>query len=64
MAVLNAVQGDSLFLFSDNGRVSIDEKGITTFTKDAKGNDRYQRPNDTEWNNRILQEIRKETKEH
>jgi inosine-uridine nucleoside N-ribohydrolase len=64
MAVLNAVQGDSLFQFSDNGRVSIDEKGITPFTKDAKGNDRYQRPNDTEWNNRILQEIRKETKEH
>lgn len=64
MAVLNAVQGDSLFQFSDNGRVSIDKDGVTTFTKDAKGNDRYQLPNDSAWNDMVLQIIRKETKEH
>ena len=64
MAVLNAVQGDSLFQFSDNGRVSIDKNGVTTFTKDAKGNDRYQLPNDSAWNDMALQTIRKETKDH
>ena len=64
MAVLNAVQGDSMFQLSERGRVSIDAKGITTFTPDPAGNDRFQLPNAPEWNNNVLQMIRSETLKH
>lgn len=64
MATLNAVQGDSLFSYSERGRVSISKEGITTFTKDPEGNDRYQLPGDSAWNDGMLQTIRQQTLEH
>lgn len=58
MPVLNAVYGDSLFNISDRGRVTFNKDGITTFTKDPKGNDRYQIKGDKQWNAEMLQRIR------
>ncbi len=64
MATFNAIQGDSLFSFSERGKVSLSEDGVTTFTEAPDGNDRYQLPGDSAWNSAMLQTIRKQTLEH
>ncbi len=40
-SVLCAVEGDKWFTLSDKGHISVDDKGITTFTPDEKGDRRY-----------------------
>jgi len=64
MATFNAIQGDSLFSFSERGKVSLSEDGVTTFTEDPDGNERYQLPGDSAWNSAMLQTIREQTLMH
>jgi hypothetical protein len=40
-SVLYAVRPKDSFSLSPNGRVTLDEKGVTTFTEDANGPHRY-----------------------
>ena len=59
MAVLNAVNGNDDFLLSQRGFVTLTDNAETIFTPDPKGNCRYQLPRDKEWNDKVLEEIRR-----
>ena len=59
MAVINAVEGNDVFTLSQRGTVSLTPQAETIFTPDATGNCRYQRPGSTNWNNSMLEKIRK-----
>ncbi len=58
LAVIHAVEGDTLFTLSGRGYVSITPQAETIFTPSTKGNCRYQLPGSTEWNQMMLQKIR------
>jgi len=58
MAVIHAVEGDSLFTLSDRGHVVITPQAETIFTPSTMGNCRYQLPGTAEWNSRMLEKIR------
>ena len=58
MAVINAVEGDSLFVLSERGLVSILPNGETPFSPSPTGNCRYQMPGDDAWATTMLQKIR------
>ena len=58
LAVIHAVEGDTLFTLSERGYVSITPQAETIFTPSTKGNCRYQLPGSTEWNQMMLQKIR------
>ena len=58
LAVIHAVEGDSLFALSERGYVSITPRAETIFTPSTKGNCRYQLPGSAEWNQMMLQKIR------
>ena len=64
MAVINAVEGDSLFILSERGTVSITPNGETPFTPSATGNCRYQLPADSAWAARMLAKIRSVNQKH
>ena len=44
--MINAVEGDSLFAFSERGLVTVSGKGETFFTPSPTGNIRHQLPRD------------------
>lgn len=58
MAVINAVEGDSLFLLSERGTISILPNAETPFTPSPTGNCRYQLPSDAPWAAMMLEKIR------
>lgn len=62
MAVIHAVEGDTVFSLSERGTVSITPQAETIFTPSATGNCRYQLPGTADWNARMLQKIRNHTK--
>ena len=59
MAVIQAVEGDSLFNLSQRGTISITSGAETIFTPSAEGNCRYQLPGDETWNSGMLEKIRR-----
>ena len=59
MTVVNAVEGDNLFTFSERGTIVINDKAETTFTPSSTGNCRYQRPGTKAWAAAMLEKIRK-----
>ena len=62
MAVINAVEGDSLFSLSGRGTVTLTDRAETIFTPSPTGNCRYQLPGDAAWNAAMLERIRTFTK--
>ncbi|MBQ5996539.1 MAG: DUF3089 domain-containing protein [Bacteroidales bacterium] len=62
MAVIEAVEGDSIFSLSERGTVSFTSKAETIFTPSATGNCRYQLPGTEAWNAAMLERIRNATK--
>ena len=64
MAVIQAVEGDSLFALSPRGTVQLTDNAETPFTPSATGHCRYQLPGDAAWNARMLQKIRNHTMVH
>ena len=58
LAVINAVEGDSLFALSPRSTMTITDRAETLFTPSATGNCRYQLPGDAEWNAAMLEHIR------
>ena len=63
MAVIHAVESDSLFTLSERGHVIITPQAETIFTPSPTGNCRYQLPGTAEWNRSILEKIRESGKE-
>ena len=59
MAVINAVEGDKAFTLSQRGTVSLTPQAETIFKPDVTGNCRYQLPGSSDWNNTMLEKIRK-----
>lgn len=62
MAVIHAVEGDTVFQLSERGNVVITPQAETIFTPSANGNCRYQIPGSDEWNRMMLQKIRYSSK--
>ena len=62
MAVIEAVEGDSIFSLSERGTVSFTSKAETIFTPSASGNCRYQLPGTEAWNAAMLERIRNATR--
>ena len=58
MPVIQAVEGDELFLLSERGTVEFREDAMTVFTPSATGNCRYQKAKNTTWNQAMLDKIR------
>ncbi|MBQ3752385.1 MAG: nucleoside hydrolase [Prevotella sp.] len=58
LAVINAVEGDSLFTLSERGTVSVTDDAETVFTASPTGNCRYQKPGDATWNAAMLERVR------
>lgn len=64
MAVINAVESDSLFSLSERGLVSILPNGETPFSPSPTGNCRYQMPGGDAWAVAMLEKIRTVNKIH
>lgn len=64
MAVINAVEGDSLFSLSGRGFVSITADAETPFSPSPVGNCRYQLPGDSAWAASMLEMIRTVNRMH
>lgn len=62
MAVIQAVEGDDLFTLSPRGSVSLTPQAGTLFTPSATGNCRYQLPGTADWNDQMLEKIRRYNK--
>jgi len=62
MAVIQAVEGDDLFTLSPRGSVSLTPQAETLFTPSATGNCRYQLPGTADWNDQMLEKIRRYNK--
>ena len=58
MAVIQAVEGDSLFALSPRGTVQFTDNAETLFTPSATGHCRYQLPRDAAWTAAMLDRIR------
>jgi hypothetical protein len=58
MAVIQAVEGDELFLLSERGNVEFTEDAMTVFTSSETGNCRYQKAKNTTWNQAMPDKIR------
>ena len=58
LTAINAVEGNSLFTFSERGFVTVNNKGETFFTLTPTGNIRYHLPKDAVWNADMLERIR------
>ncbi|MBQ9660836.1 MAG: nucleoside hydrolase [Bacteroidales bacterium] len=57
-AVINAVEGDTLYKLSPRGWVTLTPNGETLFKEDPNGNARYQYPGDPVWCDMVLKYIR------
>ena len=62
MAVIHAVEGDSLFTLSPRGTVTLTPKAETIFTPSDTGNCRYQLPGSADWSAAMLEKIRRYNK--
>lgn len=62
MAVIHAVEGDSLFTLSPHGTVTFTPKAETIFTPSDTGNCRYQLPCSADWSAAMLEKIRRYNK--
>lgn len=62
MAVIHAVEGDSLFTLSPRGTVTLTPKAETIFTPSDTGNCRYQLPGSADWYAAMLEKIRRYNK--
>jgi hypothetical protein len=58
LTVINAVEGDDLFMLSDRGTVALNDDGTVIFTFSATGNSRVQIPGDDAWRAAMLEKIR------
>lgn len=63
MSAINAVEGDSLFSFSERGSVQLTDKAETIFTPSPTGNCRYQLPGNSTWAAAMLERIRTTNKQ-
>lgn len=60
LTAINAVEGNSLFAFSERGFVTVSDKGETFFTPSPSGHVRYHLPpDDVSWNTAMLERIRR-----
>ena len=64
LTVINAVEGDDLFMLSDRGTVELNDDGMVIFTFSATGNSRVQMPVDDAWRAAMLEMIRNVNKIH
>jgi hypothetical protein len=64
MVVINAVEGDVPFKFSERGFVTLTDNAETIFHPDATGDCRYQYPGNATWNADMLEKIRQMNKIH
>ena len=62
MAVIHAVEGDSLFTLSPRGIVTLTPKAETIFTPSDTGNCHYQLPGSADWSAAMLEKIRRYNK--
>lgn len=62
MAVIHAVEGDSLFTLSPRGTVTLTPKAETIFTPSDTVNCRYQLPGSADWSAAMLEKIRRYNK--
>ena len=62
LAVINAVEGDDLFVMSEPGVVTLTAKYGTSFAPSPTGNERYQKPGSRAWCDEMLEKIRKYTR--
>lgn len=58
LTVINAVEGDDLFMLSDRGTVALNDDGTVIFTFSATGNSRVQIPGDDAWRAAMQEKIR------
>ena len=58
LTVINAVEGDDLFMLSERGIVGLNDDGSVSFTLSATGNSRFQMPGDDAWRSAMLEIIR------
>ena len=63
MPVIQAVEGDALFSFSERGTVTLTDKAETIFTPSATGTCRYQLPGSEAWAAQMLEKIRHANKQ-
>ena len=64
LTVINAVEGDDLFMLSGRGTVALNDDGTVIFTFSVKGNSRVQMPGDDAWRAAMLEKIRNVNKTH
>ena len=64
LTVINAVEGDDLFMLSDRGTVALNDDATVVFTLSATGNSRVQMPGDDAWRAVMLEKIRNVNKIH
>ncbi|MGX8713784.1 MAG: nucleoside hydrolase [bacterium] len=64
LAVINAIEGDSLFTLSERGTVTMTEDNHLPFTPSPTGNCRYQMSGTAAWNATMLEKIRTYNKIH
>ena len=64
MVVINAVEGDVPFKFSERGFVTLTDNAETIFHPDATGDCRYQYPGNATWNADMLEKNRQMNKIH
>ena len=64
LTVINAVEGDDLFMLSERGTVMLNDDGTVSFTPSATGNSRFQMPGDDAWRAAMLEIIRNVNKIH
>ena len=64
LTVINAVEGDDLFMLSNRGTVALNDDGTVIFTLSATGNSRVQMPGNDAWRAVMLEKIRNVNKTH
>ncbi len=58
LTVINAVEGNDLFMLSERGIVGLNDDGSVIFTPSATDNSRFQMPGDDAWRSAMLEIIR------
>lgn len=58
LVIINAVEGNSLFNFSERGIVTFTDEAVTLFAPSANGPYRYQLPGNDAWNTTMLNKIK------
>ena len=64
LTVIQAIEGDSLFVMSERGTVTVTDGAETFFNPSPTGYCRYQLPGTEQWNEEMLERIRNVNRQH